>query len=164
MPTPVVSLRPCVDADLGFLRDLYASTRAEEMAHTPWDTAAIETFLTQQFQAQHDYYQAHFADGQFLVIEAAGQPIGRAYLLWTDSHLQIIDTALLPAWQGQGIGSQLMAEWLVQADALGLSAGLHVTAHNPALRLYQRNGFQEVGENGVYLKMRRPALATATPA
>ncbi|MBC7211285.1 MAG: N-acetyltransferase, partial [Pseudomonas sp.] len=42
--------------------------------------------------------------------------------------------------------------------------GLHVTPHNPALRLYQRCGFEVVGETGLSLKMRRAALTTAIRA
>ncbi|MFJ2985874.1 MULTISPECIES: GNAT family N-acetyltransferase [unclassified Pseudomonas] len=161
MSIPEVCLRPMEGADLAFLRDLYGTTRAAEMAMLAWPQAAIESFLDQQFQAQHDYYQAQFAGAGFFVIEAAGERIGRAYLLWTESHLQLIDTALLPAWCGQGIGNRLLDQWLARADAQGLSVGLHVAAHNPALRLYQRHGFTTVGENGLYLKMRRPALDTA---
>ncbi|PYC20268.1 GNAT family N-acetyltransferase [Pseudomonas mosselii] len=164
MSIPEVSLRPMVDADLAFLRDLYGTTRAAEMALLPWPQTAIDAFLDQQFQAQHDHYQTHFADAGFFVIEAAGERIGRAYLQWTDNHVQFIDMALLPAWCGRGIGSRLLGQWLAQADADGFSAGLHVTPHNPALRLYQRLGFEVVGDTGLSLKMRRPALTTASRA
>ncbi|ATB66089.1 GNAT family N-acetyltransferase [Pseudomonas mosselii] len=159
-----VSLRPIVDVDRAFLRTLYGTTRAAEMALLPWPQAAIDVFLDQQFQAQHDYYQAQFADADFFIIELAGEPIGRVYLHWTDSHVQFIDMALLPAWCGRGIGSRLLVQWLAQADADGLSAGLHVTPHNPALRLYQRCGFEVVGETGLSLRMRRAALTTAIRA
>ncbi|QXI49851.1 GNAT family N-acetyltransferase [Pseudomonas anuradhapurensis] len=159
MASSEVHLRPITDADQAFLRTLYGTTRAGEMAMLPWDQAAIDTFLDQQFQAQHAHYQTHFADAGFSIIETAGEAIGRAYLLWTDSHLQIIDTALMPAWRGRGIGTGLIRQWLAQADRQGLSVGLHVTLDNPALRLYQRNGFEVVGDNGLYLQMRRTALA-----
>ncbi|WP_248918581.1 GNAT family N-acetyltransferase [Pseudomonas entomophila] len=164
MFTPEVNLRPIVDADRAFLRTLYGTTRAAEMALVPWPQAAIDAFLDQQFQAQHDHYQAQFAGADFLVIEVAGEPVGRAYLHWADSHVQFIDMALLPAWCGRGIGSRLLEQWLAQADADGLSAGLHVTPHNPALQLYQRLGFEVVGETGLSLKMRRAALTTAIRA
>ncbi|RCL21029.1 N-acetyltransferase [Pseudomonas sp. AFG_SD02_1510_Pfu_092] len=159
MASSEVHLRPMTDADLAFLRTLYGTTRAGEMAMLAWDQATLETFLEQQFQAQHSHYQAHYAGAAFSIIESAGEAIGRAYLLWTDSHLHIIDTALMPAWRGRGIGTGLIRQWLARADRHGLSAGLHVTPHNPALRLYQRNGFETIEDNGLYLKMRRPALA-----
>ncbi|MFJ4055656.1 GNAT family N-acetyltransferase [Pseudomonas sp. NPDC089743] len=155
MPTSEVLLRPVVDADQVFLRALYATNRATEMATLAWDQATIEHFLDQQWRAQHLHYQAQYPDACFLIIETAHEPIGRASLHWADSHLQIIDMALLPAWQGQGIGTRLLRQWLAQADRQGQSAGLHVIAHSPAVRLYQRSGFEVVDDNGLYLKMHR---------
>ena len=152
-----VKLRPTENEDLPFLQSLYASTRLEEIARLPWDQTAKDAFLSQQFTAQHSYYQAHFPHAEFLLIEHAGNPIGRAYLLWTNAHLQIIDLALIPTRRGQGIGSQLLGEWLDRADAQGISTGLYVESYNPAQRLYRRHGFEITGEDGVYLKMLRPA-------
>ncbi|VXC17803.1 N-acetyltransferase [Pseudomonas sp. 8Z] len=140
-----------------FLQALYASTRTEELAKLAWDQSAKDAFLKQQFTAQHSYYQAHFPHAEFQLIELTGAPIGRAYLLWDDSHLQIIDIALSPTWRGQGIGSQLLEQWLDRADAQGLSTGLYVESYNRAQTLYRRNGFEVTGEDGVYLKMLRPA-------
>lgn len=162
-----MTLRSIEDADLAFVRKLYGTTRAHELEHTPWDQAARERFVDQQFQAQRSYYQAHYADAEQYVIEQAGQPIGRAYLLWTDTHLQIIDLALLPEACGRGIGGELLGRFLERVDREGLSAGLHVESYNPAQRLYFRHGFEVVGENGVYLKLRRNPSgqqAAATPS
>lgn len=152
-----VCLRPIEDTDLAFLRELYASTRQTELEHIAWSQAAKEAFLIQQFHAQHNYYQAHFPQAEFQVIEFAGEPIGRAYLYWSDAHLQIIDVALIPSRRGQGIGSHLLGEWLNHADAQGLSSRLYVEHYNTAQNLYRRLGFETTGENGVYLKMLRPA-------
>ncbi|MGC4010598.1 MAG: GNAT family N-acetyltransferase [Pseudomonas sp.] len=158
MPTlELLQLRPIAEADQAFLRALYATTRNHEVAQLDWPPAAIDAFLSQQFDAQHGYYQAHFPDAEFSVIEAGGQPIGRAYLYWGPEHLQIIDLALLPDYCGRGVGSRLLGEILARADALGLSVGLHVENYNPAQRLYQRHGFECLDENGVYLKLHRPA-------
>ena len=155
MPTSEVSLRPIEDADLAFLRRLYGTTRAHELEHTSWDHATRERFVDQQFNSQRAYYQAHYPDAEQYVIEVSGKSIGRAYLLWTDTHLQIIDLTLLPEACGRGIGSELLGRFLERADSEGLSAGMHVESYNPAQRLYFRHGFEVVGENGVYLKLRR---------
>lgn len=167
MLTPEVTLRPIEDADLAFVRKLYGTTRAHELEHTGWDHATRERFVDQQFQAQRSYYQVHYADAEQYVIEASGQPIGRAYLLWADTHLQIIDLALLPEACGRGMGGELLGRFLERVDREGLSAGLHVESYNPAQRLYFRHGFEVVGENGVYLKLRRnprDQQAAATPS
>ena len=157
------NLRPIEHEDLPFLEALYASTRLEELANLPWEQTAKDVFLNQQFNAQHHYYQTHFPEAQFQLIEHAGTAIGRAYLLWGDAHLQIIDIALIPSCRGQGIGSQLLGKWLARADAQGLDTGLYVESYNPAQALYRRHGFAITGENGVYLKMLRPANQANTP-
>ncbi|WP_260679589.1 GNAT family N-acetyltransferase [Ectopseudomonas mendocina] len=148
---------------MDFLGHLYASTRADEMLHSGWDAAAIATFLEHQFDTQHRYYQTHFPDAEFLLIERGGQAVGRLYLLWEASNLKIIDIALLPSLRGQGMGSALLHDLIVRADMVGLSIGLHVESYNPAQHLYQRLGFEIMDENGVYLRMQRPPHPTATP-
>lgn len=74
------SLRALVDDDVPWLRDLYASTRAEEMAPLPWPAAAKRAFLDQQFALQHNHYLAMFGDSDFLAIQRRGMPLGRLYL------------------------------------------------------------------------------------
>lgn len=155
MPMSDLNLRPIEEADMVFLKHLYATTRLDEMAYSGWDDAAIDTFLAHQFDTQHRYYQAHFPDAEFLLIERDGQSAGRLYLLWEASNLQIIDIALLPSLRGQGLGSALLHALIERADTAGLSIGLHVETYNPAQRLYQRLGFDVVDESGVYLRMRR---------
>ncbi|QJP08847.1 GNAT family N-acetyltransferase [Pseudomonas multiresinivorans] len=161
MTSLALRFHPAVDADLAFLRALYASTRSAELAQVAWEPATIDAFLTQQFDAQHHYYQAHFPDAEYLVIKADAQSVGRVYLHWGATQLQIIDLALLPSHCGQGIGTRVLGQLLERADAQGLSVGLHVENYNPALRLYTRLGFVVAGENGVYLKLRR--LPRAVP-
>src|SRR5690349_467280 len=81
----------------------------------------------------HRYYQAHFPEAQFCVIECAGQDVGRWYLDRTGTELRLIDIALLPQWRRQGIGSQLLNALLAEADVDGRDILLHVEANNPAL-------------------------------
>lgn len=151
------TLRHLEAADQPFLQRLYASSRETEMALSGWPATVIADFLQQQFSLQHRYYQEHFPDGEFWLVERAGQAIGRLYLFWGETALQIIDISLLADYRGAGLGSALLGELLTQAEARGLAVGLHVEGHNPALRLYQRLGFEVVGDSGVYLEMRKPA-------
>ena len=61
-------LRPIQDDDRDFLRDLYRSTREEEMAQTPWSEAEKAQFIEFQFAAQHDHYMEHYPTAQFDVV------------------------------------------------------------------------------------------------
>ena len=82
MTTAEPQLRPVGPEDLPFLSRLYAASRAAEMARSGWPDDAIAAFLAQQFELQHRYYQSHYADGEFLLVELDGQPVGRLYLYW----------------------------------------------------------------------------------
>ncbi|MET1077873.1 MAG: GNAT family N-acetyltransferase [Pseudomonas sp.] len=161
MPNAALTFRPITAADQAFLQSLYASARAAEMAASGWPAATIAAFLAQQFSLQHRYYQEHFADGEFWLIERAGQAMGRLYLFWGETTLQLIDITLLPEHRGAGLGTALLGELLARADAQGLAVGLHVERHNPALRLYLRLGFAAVAQGDIYLELRRPAVSRA---
>jgi GNAT superfamily N-acetyltransferase len=153
-----IAFRPCREEDLPFLSDLYASTRAEEVAQTGWPAAAQRAFLAQQFAAQHHHYQLHYPDAERLLIEQGGAPAGRIYLAERDGMLRLIDVALLPASRGSGVGTAIMTDLLRQAEALGLGIVIHVERYNPARRLYDRLGFAFVEDTGVYDRMEwRPA-------
>lgn len=138
-----VSLRTATDADLPWLRRLYASTRAEEMAGVPWPDLAKRNFLDQQFVLQHRHYLAHFGDSDFLAIEADGHgPIGRYYLQRAAPDHLLVDISLFPPWRGLGIGAALILQSQADAAALGRGMHLHVQDANPgARRLYERLGF-----------------------
>jgi ribosomal protein S18 acetylase RimI-like enzyme len=155
-PRPAgLAARRIADEDLVFLSLLYAATRAEELASTGWSGEAQQQFLDQQFQFQHRYYQAHYADADFLLLQREGQPLGRLYWHTRGSQATLIDISLLPAQRGQGLGSALLQMLTARADALQQAIDLHVEPANPAHRLYERFGFAAIATNGVYLKMRR---------
>ncbi|MFZ6045558.1 GNAT family N-acetyltransferase [Pseudomonas sp. CR3202] len=152
-----MNLRLIADADMAFLRALYATTRADEMASTGWSQPAIDTFLGQQFDAQHRYYQEHYGDAEFSLICDRDRAIGRLYVFRGPSTFNLIDIALLPEWRQRGIGTSYLQALTREADEAGRAIRLFVEAGNPARRLYDRFGFVVTGSNHVYLQMRRDA-------
>jgi GNAT superfamily N-acetyltransferase len=153
-----IAFRPCRDEDLPFLADLYASTRAEEVATTGWPAEAQREFLDQQFAAQHRHYRLHYPDADWVLIARDGAPVGRVYIAERDNMLRLIDIALLPASRGGGVGTAILTDLLRQAEALGLGIVIHVERYNPARRLYDRLGFAFAADTGVYDRMEwRPA-------
>ncbi len=151
-----VSLRPIRDEDREFLFRVYAGTREEELAPVPWTSEQKEAFLRSQFDAQHAYYQEHYAGADFQVVEVDGAPIGRLYLArWKREH-RIVDIAILPPHRNRGLGSGLLRDIIAEADRVGKPVSIHVEMHNPVRRLYDRLGFVPVEERGMYLLMERP--------
>lgn len=151
------TLRVLETADMAFAEQVYATSRAEEMSSSGWPPEHIAAFLSMQFKAQHTYYQEHYRGADFFIVELDGQRIGRLYLYWGSTTLTLIDIALLPQYQGQGIGNALLQQQLQRADERGLEVELSVEAYNRAQHLYVRAGFHVINESGVYLRMRREA-------
>ena len=156
-----IGLRPASATDLPLLHRVYCSTRQDELRVLDWTMAEKAAFLQQQFDLQHRYYHAHFPEAQFCIIECAGQDIGRWYLDRASSELRLIDIALLPEWRQRGIGSRLLRSLMEEAEASGRDILLHVEADNLALAWYARLGFEPLGNDGMYVKLRRRPLAAA---
>ncbi len=158
-----LAFRPIRPEDKAFLCELYASTRREELAQVDWEPAQVEAFLKMQFEAQHTYYEEHYAEADFLIIEEEGDAVGRLYVARWDDEIRIVDIALLPPHRNRGLGSRLLKDLLEEGAAAGLPVRIHVEKFNPALRLYRRLGFTEVKDRGVYLLMEwTPAAVSAS--
>ena len=150
-----LELRPADRDDEPFLFALYASTRAEELAIVPWDDAQKDAFLRMQFEAQRRHYATYYPAAAHDVVIVDGEPAGRLYVDRREDEIRIVDIALLPAYRGRGIGSALLTPILEEADAGGKTVSIHVEHNNRARRLYERLGFVEVAEQGVYALLER---------
>jgi GNAT superfamily N-acetyltransferase len=147
------ALRPEIDADNPFLRHLYASTRAAELALTNWSDAQKLAFTDSQFGLQRHHYQTYYSATEWNVLEDNGVPIGRLYLERRATTLLIIDIALIPEWRSRGLGTALI-EWLcAQARAAGKSVTVAVEKYNRAQTLYRRLGFREIADHGAHWDM-----------
>ena len=82
-----------------------------------------------------------------------GQPAGRLYVARGSDEIRIVDIALLPESCNRGIGTTLLRGLQSEAAAAGKPLRIHVERFNPALRLYERLGFRQIDDRGVYLFM-----------
>jgi ribosomal protein S18 acetylase RimI-like enzyme len=146
-----MTLRPETEADRPFLRRLYGALRADELAMAvDWTEEQKEAFIDQQFTAQSTYYREHYKGAEFFVVEDGGEPVGRFYLHHREKEIRLMDISFLPAARGRGLGSSLLADLLARGEREGKSVTIHVEKYNPALRLYERLGFQSLADRGVY--------------
>ena len=149
--THAVSLRAATSDDDAFLARVYAGTRAAELELVSWTEEEKAAFVQMQFVAQAQYYREHYPDTSFDVILFGAEAVGRLYISrWTD-ELRIVDIALLPEFCNRGIGSALLRQLQAEARTAHKPLRIHVERFNPALRLYERLGFQQVEDKGVYL-------------
>ncbi len=149
-----IILRCILPEDNSFLFQVYASTRADEMALVTWSEEQKTDFLHMQFNAQRQHYLSYFPQAEYsLICREDNRPIGRMIIDRSGDEILLMDIALLPEYRNAGIGMHLMRDIQNEASAKGLPVRLHVEIFNRALRLYERLGFAKIGENGVYLKM-----------
>jgi ribosomal protein S18 acetylase RimI-like enzyme len=151
-----VALRAARDGDRSFLAEVYASTRAGEMAMLPWTDEQKAAFVAHQFEAQDAHYRAHYDGATFDLIEVDGEPAGRLYVHRGPQEIRIVDITLTPAYRGRGLGTALLQDLIAEAAGAGRTLSIHVEMSNPARRLYERLGFHPAGEHGPYLLMERP--------
>lgn len=150
-----LACRPQIDADLPFVVRLYASTRIEELAPLGWPEETLRAFLAQQHAAQQAHYRHAYPAAEWLIVERAGEPIGRLYLWDGPGELRVIDISLLPELRGRGLGTSLLGDVISRATSAGKPVSLHVEQHNRARGLYLRLGFEVVEDIDIYQRMVR---------
>ena len=148
-----VGLRTAEPADQAFFRDLYGSTREEELAIVPWSDEAKRAFLDQQFHAQSQHYAVHCPDAEFAVIVTGGVGIGRLYVHRRAGDIRIMEMALVPEWRRCGLGTAILRSLQEEAAASARKLSIHVEKFNPARRLYERLGFAVRADVGVHWLM-----------
>lgn len=148
-----ISLRPVGPDDYDFLLQVYASTRAEEMALVPWTNEQRQAFVRSQFNAQQDFYARKYPGASHDIIMSNGRATGQLYVARLDQEIRIVDVALLPAERNVGIGSYLIKQLLDEARRTGKVTRIYVEEFNPSLRLFQRLGFSLSEQHGIHLLM-----------
>lgn len=156
-----VALRPATDDDYEDLLRVYASTRADELAQVAWwDDAQKLAFCRQQYDAQKSEYEANYPDCDYNVILLDGRTAGRIWVSRKDGEIHLLDIALLPEAQRQGVGAALVGALISEARATGKRLRHMVFVLNTdALRFYERLGFQVFEDVGAYKHMRWVANA-----
>ena len=103
--------------------------------------------------------------GVVAIDEIDGRPIGAAWIRlltnenkgygFVDDKTPEISIAVVPEYRGRGVGTRLLVRLLTKAQTRYRAISLSVSLDNPAVRLYQRLGFESVGTSGNSLTMIR---------
>lgn len=154
-----VTLRPALPTDHAFRFAVFASTRSEELAQCGWPPEQQTAFLKTQFAAQEQGYTAAFPDATSSLVCLVHTPVGILVVNRSSAEIRIVNIAFLPAYRGRGLGRQVVETLQQEARIHHQPLRLHVFSGNRAQRLYERLGFETVGENGLFLKMEWKAAA-----
>src|ERR1051325_4954539 len=143
-----ITLRDVTPEDYGFLRQVYASTREQELAVVPWDNNQREAFLKFQFDAQDSYYRSKFPNASYQFILNDGERVGRLYIDRDNNEIRILDIAVLPQFRSAGIGSYLIRQIIDEAVRTGQQATIWIEHFNPSQKLFRQFGFVMIQEDG----------------
>lgn len=163
-PASNIALRPVGPDDHQFLLEVYASTRADEMALVPWTDEQRQAFVAWQFAAQQDHYAKYYPGANHDIIISNDRQVGRLYVARLDHEIRIVDITLLPAERNAGIGSYLIRQLLDEADHTGRMTRINVEEFNPSLSLFNRLGFSPSEQNGIHLLLQRNPSPQPTPS
>jgi len=151
-----ITLHEARPEDEQFLREVYACTRADEMAMVPWSEELRNAFLKMQFDAQDAHYRSHYPTASFDVIEVDGEPVGRLYVAREAELIRILDIVVLPQRRGNGVGTRLLADILKEAGETGKMVQVYVESFNPSLSSFEKRGFKRIAEEGVNFLLQWP--------
>lgn len=152
-PAQKATLRLVRPEDEAFLREVYASTRSEELALTNWNEAQREAFITMQFAAQQQHYRGRCPEAEHQIILLNDLPVGRIYIDRRPEEIRILDITLLPEHRNLGIGAPLIKDLLAEAARIAKPVTIYVENYNRSRRLFTRLGFSPIEDNGIQVLM-----------
>ena len=149
-----ITLRTVSAADDEFLLSVYHSTREEELAQATWEPGQKEFFVRWQFELQRREYDSRFPSAEYDVILIDDKPAGRIWIGTDDDEIRLLDIALLPEFQNQGVGTFLLSLLIEEATRANKRLRHMVFVHNnEAHRFYERLGFIVIEDLGAYKHM-----------
>lgn len=155
--TPDYRIRPATPEDEAFLREMLYHSLFVEAGREPLPPDAV-----------HEPHLARYVDGWgregdlgFVAEDATtGRPVGAVWCrLWSaddrgfayvDDETPELAVALLPGHRGRGLGTALLKRALAAAVGRYPAVSLSVSPDNPAVRLYERLGFETVEVRGTH--------------
>jgi ribosomal protein S18 acetylase RimI-like enzyme len=142
-PLTAASLSPT----LAVVFELRSSDRRDADLMWKIQRQAMGEYVAAEFgtsaEEQRGYFDDHFEVLQHQVVVVDGADAGYLLHETRGDHVYVRNVALLPEYQGRGIGTAIMSAVIEHADAHGLPVRLQVLKTNPrAKALYERLGFR----------------------
>jgi ribosomal protein S18 acetylase RimI-like enzyme len=153
MSPPDFYLRSVHERDQEFIDTLYRSTR-EDLLMLPMDPAFIDDLIRSQQRIHEFGVQQNYPHAQTKILEYQGQALGRMIFEHTVGDIRLIDIAVLPSAQRQGLARCMLQHLQQMAETHQASLSLRVVKNNFKARwFYLSAGFQIVGEDEISEQM-----------
>ena len=126
---------------------------------TPSDIDAV--MAIEVAAAETPWVRTHYEDGfkhhyEMYLLLLRDIPVGFIVMRWTGDQAEILNIAIAPEYQGQGLGRHLLSYVIdIVRNKRVLSLFLEVRFSNKkAQKLYNALGFNEIGVRPAYYEMR----------
>lgn len=140
----IIELRSATEEDYGFAYRVHRAAMRPSVQQTyGWD---------EDFQAR--YFRLHFSPAQWEIIRYKGMDVGVFSVEERGESLFLALIAILPRYQGRGIGTTLIRRLQRKASIRGMTVTLQVMKVNRARELYERLGFELTGETKTHCQMK----------
>ncbi len=138
-------LQTSESSDYEFLKNVHHQTLKEHVFKI-WGWNELE---------QDKFFSDDFETGQLQLIKFLGKPVGYLQLNQSPSEIYIVNVLILPEFQNQGLGSQIINDLILKAKNAGQSLKLGVFKVNTrAKNLYVSLGFKTYEETETHYLMR----------
>ena len=136
------TLRPVTDDDFDFLWRLRVQTLKPHIEKLfGWDEQGAKQILLRMMPDSH-------------LVLVGGESAGVLKVTEQDGYVVLNEIGLMPNRQNKGLGTRIIKDVISLADGLGMPVELQVFSINPAVKLYEKLGFQTT-----HYKMMRKAGA-----
>ncbi len=149
-------MRPVVmPDDEMFLKELYASTREEDVMMWGMPDEQAKMLVDMQYRAQKAQYEAQYPDALHEIILFNGTPVGRMMTTRNEAELFFIDIAVFTDYRSLGIGTVIFQGLMREAEGSNKPLNFSVLVSNhKAIKLYKRLGMDFIGNTGSHYLLR----------
>ena len=121
--------------------------------HLAYRDVIVRQFGQWNETLQDSFFEKNWISSALQIIEFGGRAVGCFSRDIRHDDISINEIEVLPQYQSQGIGTQLLVQQLDEARRLRLPIHLQVLRENRARNLYERLGFKAYDKTETHLLM-----------
>jgi GNAT superfamily N-acetyltransferase len=139
-----ITKRPALDVDTDFARSVH---------HQAYRDVIVQQYGVWDEEAQDGFFKNDWDPAAFEIILCDDIPCGYLCVEDRDSDIHVRELVILPKFQGQGVGSQILRGVIDRARVRQVPVRLGTQRANRAIDLYRRLGFREFERTGTHILM-----------
>ena len=139
-----VSRRPAAQSDTEFARRVH---------HRAYHDVVVAQFGRWDATAQDRFFESDWGRAGFEVIAHEGLPCGYACIEDREHDIHLRELALLPHFQGKGIGTSILQDAMERAAERNVPIRLAALRKNRAIDLCRRLGFEETSRTETHVTL-----------